>query len=222
MAIVSVGESRWKPPTPLPPTPSPSSKKPCAKPRLEREEIECLAHRPRPRLLHRHPLRHRARARLATRASRQTARHLQRRMSRRGSAGKRFFRHGQHRHRRPAQRTLSRAATKSPAINTAKSPRSTSWPPTRRACTSRFSPDELFIGPEATRWFATGKILFPNAATLARLAASRTEFSPRRKTRTHLPARNQFRQSPAPARFAGRVTGLWTFPCRRTMFPVIG
>jgi tRNA threonylcarbamoyl adenosine modification protein YeaZ len=37
-------------------------------------------------------------------------------------------------------------------------------------------PGEIIVGPESTRWFASGKILFPTAATLARLAASRTDF----------------------------------------------
>lgn len=35
---------------------------------------------------------------------------------------------------------------------------------------------ELLIGPEATRWFPNGKIIFPQAATLARLAATRSDF----------------------------------------------
>ncbi len=35
---------------------------------------------------------------------------------------------------------------------------------------------ELLIGPEATRWFPTGRIIFPHAAMLARLAATRSDF----------------------------------------------
>ncbi len=35
---------------------------------------------------------------------------------------------------------------------------------------------EVLIGPEVTRWFPDGKIIFPRAATLARLASTRTEF----------------------------------------------
>jgi tRNA threonylcarbamoyladenosine biosynthesis protein TsaB len=38
--------------------------------------------------------------------------------------------------------------------------------------------NEIFVGPEATRWFDNGKILFPNAATLGRLASDRTDFTP--------------------------------------------
>jgi hypothetical protein len=39
------------------------------------------------------------------------------------------------------------------------------------------SAGEILIGPEVTRWFATGKILFPHAAMLATLAAQRTDFA---------------------------------------------
>ncbi|MBI2925972.1 MAG: tRNA (adenosine(37)-N6)-threonylcarbamoyltransferase complex dimerization subunit type 1 TsaB [Verrucomicrobia bacterium] len=35
----------------------------------------------------------------------------------------------------------------------------------------------LLIGPEVTRWFPTGRVLFPDAATLGRLAAGRTDFA---------------------------------------------
>jgi tRNA threonylcarbamoyl adenosine modification protein YeaZ len=34
----------------------------------------------------------------------------------------------------------------------------------------------VFIGPEVTRWFASGKITFPRAATLGKLALNRTDF----------------------------------------------
>jgi tRNA threonylcarbamoyladenosine biosynthesis protein TsaB len=36
---------------------------------------------------------------------------------------------------------------------------------------------EILIGPEAARWFAAGKNLFPQAAMLATLAARRTDFT---------------------------------------------
>jgi tRNA threonylcarbamoyladenosine biosynthesis protein TsaB len=36
---------------------------------------------------------------------------------------------------------------------------------------------EMLIGPEVTRWFPSGKILFPAATMLAKLAASRNNFS---------------------------------------------
>jgi hypothetical protein len=35
---------------------------------------------------------------------------------------------------------------------------------------------ELLIGPEVTRWFPNGRIIFPQAAMLARLAARRSDF----------------------------------------------
>jgi tRNA threonylcarbamoyladenosine biosynthesis protein TsaB len=36
---------------------------------------------------------------------------------------------------------------------------------------------EILIGPEVTRWFPNGRIIFPDAATLAKLAANRGDFS---------------------------------------------
>lgn len=41
---------------------------------------------------------------------------------------------------------------------------------------AREASGEVLIGPEVTRWFASGKIIFPSAATLARLAAARSDF----------------------------------------------
>ena len=35
---------------------------------------------------------------------------------------------------------------------------------------------EIFVGPEITKWFPSGKIIFPSAATLAKLAAARNDF----------------------------------------------
>jgi hypothetical protein len=35
---------------------------------------------------------------------------------------------------------------------------------------------ELLIGPEVTKWFPSGRIFFPGAATLSRLAQQRTDF----------------------------------------------
>ena len=40
---------------------------------------------------------------------------------------------------------------------------------------------ELVIGPEVTRWFPEGRIIFPQASALARLAVSRTDFLPGEK-----------------------------------------
>jgi tRNA threonylcarbamoyl adenosine modification protein YeaZ len=35
---------------------------------------------------------------------------------------------------------------------------------------------EILVGPEVTRWFPNGRVLFPSAETLARLALNRTDF----------------------------------------------
>lgn len=44
--------------------------------------------------------------------------------------------------------------------------------------TLRPATEGRFIGPEVTRWFAQGRIVFPRAATLARLAWTRTDYLP--------------------------------------------
>jgi tRNA threonylcarbamoyladenosine biosynthesis protein TsaB len=44
------------------------------------------------------------------------------------------------------------------------------------AVESRAAAGEILAGPEVTRWFATGKVLFPSAAMLATLAANRSDF----------------------------------------------
>jgi tRNA threonylcarbamoyl adenosine modification protein YeaZ len=41
---------------------------------------------------------------------------------------------------------------------------------------SRADAEEILIGPEAARWFPSGRILFPRATTLAQLAGSRNDF----------------------------------------------
>jgi tRNA threonylcarbamoyl adenosine modification protein YeaZ len=41
--------------------------------------------------------------------------------------------------------------------------------------------DGILVGPEVTRWFPPGKIVFPRAAMLAELAASRNDFVPGEK-----------------------------------------
>ena len=41
---------------------------------------------------------------------------------------------------------------------------------------SRAEANETLAGPEVTRWFPNGKILFPRATMLAKLAASRNDF----------------------------------------------
>jgi tRNA threonylcarbamoyladenosine biosynthesis protein TsaB len=43
---------------------------------------------------------------------------------------------------------------------------------------SRAAAGEILAGPEITRWFPAGKILFPQAKMLATLAANRSDFTP--------------------------------------------
>ena len=45
----------------------------------------------------------------------------------------------------------------------------------------RQNADETLIGPEVTRWFPDGRVIFPRAATLGRLAMMRGEFVPGEK-----------------------------------------
>ena len=46
---------------------------------------------------------------------------------------------------------------------------------------ARMDRGEILIGPEITRWFAPGRAIFPRAAALAELGASRGEFNPGEK-----------------------------------------
>ena len=48
---------------------------------------------------------------------------------------------------------------------------------TAKEVESRAGTGETLIGPEVTKWFPSGKTLFPSATMLAQLAAGRTEFS---------------------------------------------
>ena len=41
---------------------------------------------------------------------------------------------------------------------------------------SRANAGEIWIGPEATRWFPSGRVIFPRARMLGRLAAGRNDF----------------------------------------------
>ena len=43
---------------------------------------------------------------------------------------------------------------------------------------ARAEAGEPMLGPEVTRWFPTGRTMWPSALTLARLAAGRTDFIP--------------------------------------------
>jgi tRNA threonylcarbamoyladenosine biosynthesis protein TsaB len=41
---------------------------------------------------------------------------------------------------------------------------------------SRVDAKEILLGPEVTKWFPDGRIIFPRAATIAKLAAGRNDF----------------------------------------------
>jgi tRNA threonylcarbamoyl adenosine modification protein YeaZ len=56
----------------------------------------------------------------------------------------------------------------------------------------------LIVGPEVTRWFPDGKILFPRAAMLATLALSRTGFVPGEKLEPIYLRQTQFVKAPPP------------------------
>jgi len=47
---------------------------------------------------------------------------------------------------------------------------------TRVEVESRASANEILIGPEVTRWFGNGRMVFPRAAMLGQLALSRSDF----------------------------------------------
>jgi tRNA threonylcarbamoyladenosine biosynthesis protein TsaB len=42
---------------------------------------------------------------------------------------------------------------------------------------ARASANEILVGPEVTRWFPKGRLVFPRAATLGRLALARNDFT---------------------------------------------
>jgi tRNA threonylcarbamoyladenosine biosynthesis protein TsaB len=46
---------------------------------------------------------------------------------------------------------------------------------------SRADAGEFLTGPEVTKWFASGRTIFPRAAALAKLAADRSDFFPGEK-----------------------------------------
>jgi tRNA threonylcarbamoyladenosine biosynthesis protein TsaB len=48
---------------------------------------------------------------------------------------------------------------------------------TRAEIESRAGANEMLIGPEVTRWFPTGRMVFPRAAMLGQLALSRNDFA---------------------------------------------
>jgi tRNA threonylcarbamoyl adenosine modification protein YeaZ len=54
------------------------------------------------------------------------------------------------------------------------------------------------VGPEVSRWFASGKIVFPRAATLGRLALDRTNFLPGEKLEPIYLRETNFVKAPPP------------------------
>lgn len=58
--------------------------------------------------------------------------------------------------------------------------------------------EEVFVGPEVTRWFAAGKILFPRAATLTQLAINRNDFAPGEKLEPIYLRETTFVKAPPP------------------------
>jgi tRNA threonylcarbamoyladenosine biosynthesis protein TsaB len=63
---------------------------------------------------------------------------------------------------------------------------------------SRTTADETWIGPEATRWFPSGRVTFPRATMLGRLVAGRNDFiSGDKLTPIYLRATNFVKAPPA-------------------------
>ena len=57
---------------------------------------------------------------------------------------------------------------------------------------------EALIGPEVSRWFPSGKTVYPRAATLGRLALNRTDFIPGEKLEPIYLRETQFVKAPPP------------------------
>ena len=66
---------------------------------------------------------------------------------------------------------------------------------------ARASAGEIVAGPEADRWFAGGRVLFPGAATLGKLAAGRAHFVPGEKLEPIYLRETNFVKAPPPRIF---------------------
>ncbi len=64
--------------------------------------------------------------------------------------------------------------------------------------TQRGERGEVLIGPEVTRWFPSGKTIFPRAATLGRMALSRTDFISGEKIQPIYLRETKFVKAPPP------------------------
>jgi tRNA threonylcarbamoyladenosine biosynthesis protein TsaB len=60
----------------------------------------------------------------------------------------------------------------------------------------RIDAGSVLIGPEVSRWFPSGKTIFPRAATLGKLALSRTDFVPGEKLEPIYLRETQFVKAP--------------------------
>jgi tRNA threonylcarbamoyl adenosine modification protein YeaZ len=59
---------------------------------------------------------------------------------------------------------------------------------------------EALLGPDITRWFPAGRMLFPSAATLAKMAAGRKDFVPGEKLEPIYLRKTEFVKAPPPRR----------------------
>jgi hypothetical protein len=57
------------------------------------------------------------------------------------------------------------------------------------------------IGPEVSKWFPSGRVLYPHAATLARLAGERAAFLPGNQLEPIYLRETAFVKAPPPRRF---------------------
>ena len=64
--------------------------------------------------------------------------------------------------------------------------------------TRRAEAGEVLIGPEVSRWFPLGKIVFPRAAMLGRMALTRTDFVPGEKLTPIYLRETKFVKAPPP------------------------
>ena len=58
--------------------------------------------------------------------------------------------------------------------------------------------DEILIGPEVTKWFPGGRVIFPRASALAGLAARRSDFAPGEKLEPIYLRETNFVKAPPP------------------------
>jgi tRNA threonylcarbamoyladenosine biosynthesis protein TsaB len=73
---------------------------------------------------------------------------------------------------------------------------------TRAEVESRAGAKEMLIGPEVTRWFPKGRIVFPRAAMLGQLALSRNDFAAGDKLEPIYLRETNFVKAPPGLRFA--------------------